>query len=267
MQALLAALLLAQPAAPEPAPPDYAEYVRFVEFDHHFSKYGKRQFGAAFDWRYFKAQAVAESGLRPGARSPAGAAGIMQIMPATYAEIRRRNPAVKGPVDDPRWNIAAGIWYDRQHYRAWTAERSFDDRLRFMFGSYNAGRGSILRAQQAAEAAGLDGAAWESVARELPRITGRHAAETLAYVGRIFTIKEDLSMELSILALNFAYALLGAACTVGSMALGFRLFDRLTPFDTRSELAKGNVAVGIVVGSIFVGVGLAVGLVIGLGLN
>ena len=74
-------------------------------------------------------------------------------------------------------------------------------------------------------------------------------------------------MELAILGLNFAYALAGAVCTVALMALGFKVFDRMTPFDTRAELAKGNVAVGIVVGSMFVGVGIAIGLVIGLGLN
>ena len=41
----------------------------------------------------------------------------------------------------------------------------------------------------------------------------------------------------------------------------------MTPFDTSAELRKGNVAVGIVVGSIFVGAGIAIGLVIGMGLN
>ena len=74
-------------------------------------------------------------------------------------------------------------------------------------------------------------------------------------------------MELSILFLNFAYALLGAFFTLALMAVGYKVFDRLTPFDTGAELRKGNVAVGIVVGSIFVGVGIAVGLVIGMGLN
>ena len=74
-------------------------------------------------------------------------------------------------------------------------------------------------------------------------------------------------MELSILGLNFAYALLGAAFTLAFMALGYKLFDRLTPFDTGAELHQGNVAVGLVVGAIFVGVGIAIGLVIGMGLN
>ena len=74
-------------------------------------------------------------------------------------------------------------------------------------------------------------------------------------------------MEVSILVLNFVYALLGAVCTIAFMALGFKVFDRMTPFNTPDELVKGNVAVGIVVGSIFVGVGIAIGLVIGMGLN
>lgn len=74
-------------------------------------------------------------------------------------------------------------------------------------------------------------------------------------------------MEFSIISLNFVYALVGAVFTLSLMATGYKVFDRLTPFDTGVELRKGNVAVGIVVGSIFVGVGIAVGLVIGMGLN
>ena len=74
-------------------------------------------------------------------------------------------------------------------------------------------------------------------------------------------------MDLSILGLNFVYALLGAFFTLTLMAVGYRVFDRMTPFDTSAELRKGNVAVGIVVGSIIVGVGIAIGFVIGMGLN
>ena len=74
-------------------------------------------------------------------------------------------------------------------------------------------------------------------------------------------------MELSILGLNFAYALVGAFCTLVFMALGYLFFNWLTPFDAGKELHDGNVAVGLVVGSIFIAVGIAVGLVIGMGLN
>ena len=55
---------------------------------------------------------------------------------------------------------------------------------------------------------------------------------------------------------------------MGGLTTGcYVFFDRLTPFDTGTELHNGNVAVGLVVGSIFVAVGIALGLVIGMGLN
>ncbi len=74
-------------------------------------------------------------------------------------------------------------------------------------------------------------------------------------------------MEFKIAALNFLYAICGALLTLVFMAVGYKLFDRLTPFDTSRELAGKNVAVGIVIGAIFIGLGIAVGLVVGLGLN
>jgi len=74
-------------------------------------------------------------------------------------------------------------------------------------------------------------------------------------------------MELSITLLNFGYAIVGAILTLLFMMLGYKIFDKMTPFDTSKELAEKNVAVGIVVGSIFIGLGIAVGLVIGMGLN
>jgi len=74
-------------------------------------------------------------------------------------------------------------------------------------------------------------------------------------------------MELSITLLNFGYAIFGAFLTIAFMAVGYKVFDKLTPFDTSKQLAEKNIAVGIVVGSIFVGLGIAVGLVIGMGLN
>jgi len=74
-------------------------------------------------------------------------------------------------------------------------------------------------------------------------------------------------MELSITLLNFGYAIVGAILTLLFMALGYKVFDKMTPFDTSKQLAEKNIAVGIVVGSIFVGLGIAVGLVIGMGLN
>ena len=190
MNILILALMLSQVEPNTEA--QYAQYNEFTKFDRYFSKYSKRYFGIAFDWHYFKAQAVAESSLQTDAESPAGAVGIMQIMPSTFADIRERHPAIKGPLDSPRWNIAAGIWYDRQNYVSWSDSRPFDDRLKFMFGSYNAGRGNILQAQRKAQDQGLNANLWQSIEKELPSVTGRHSRETLTYVSRIFNIKREL---------------------------------------------------------------------------
>ena len=74
-------------------------------------------------------------------------------------------------------------------------------------------------------------------------------------------------MEIAIVVSNFAYATLGALLTILFMMLGYKVLDWITPFDTSKQLGNGNVAVGIVIGSMFVGLGIAVGLVVGLGLN
>jgi len=80
-------------------------------------------------------------------------------------------------------------------------------------------------------------------------------------------------MEFSVVFLNMLYAGTGAVITLIAMALGYMLFDKMTPFNTAKELSgqeedggKGNIAVGIVIGSIFIGLGIAVGLVVGMGL-
>ena len=74
-------------------------------------------------------------------------------------------------------------------------------------------------------------------------------------------------MQIEAMIMNFIYSAIGGFLTLIFMFIGFKLFDRLTHFDTSKELAKDNRAVGLVVLGIFVGVGVAIGLVIGLGLN
>ncbi|MBW2602202.1 MAG: DUF350 domain-containing protein [Deltaproteobacteria bacterium] len=74
-------------------------------------------------------------------------------------------------------------------------------------------------------------------------------------------------MEIAIVVSNFTYAILGALLTILFMVLGYKILDWITPFDTSKQLGEGNVAIGMVIGSMFVGLGIAVGLVVGLGLN
>ena len=185
---LAVGLLIAAPAAGA----SFERYNLVVEYDRHFKKYSKRFFGVGFRWQLFKAQAVAESHLEPDARSAVGAAGIMQIMPRTFEEIRRKNPSIKGSRLQPRWNIAAGIYYDRILWNVWKAERPFMDRVRFMFGSYNSGKGNILKAQKVARTQGLNPNLWLSIRSSLPEVTGKRSKETLRYVEKIEQIDEVL---------------------------------------------------------------------------
>lgn len=170
----------------------FERYNRVSKFDNYFSKYSKRYFGPGMDWRIFKAQAVAESRLKANANSYVGAKGVMQIMPKTFDEIQRKNPMIKGTREQPRWNIAAGIWYDKSIWNIFTAKRPFQDRIDFMMGAYNAGKGNVLKAQTKALKKGLDPNLWGSIEITLPDVTGRHSKETIGYVGKIKHIKEVL---------------------------------------------------------------------------
>ena len=67
--------------------------------------------------------------------------------------------------------------------------------------------------------------------------------------------------------LNFVYAALGGFLTVWFMRFACRSFNKIVNFNISDELAKGNVAVGLMICGMFIGIGIATGLVIGLGLS
>lgn len=69
------------------------------------------------------------------------------------------------------------------------------------------------------------------------------------------------------LILNFVYAVLGGFLTIGFMRFGCSTFNKIVNFNISDELAKGNVAVGLMIAGMFIGIGVATGLVIGLGLS
>jgi|GEM_PF-1161130 len=77
-----------------------------------------------------------ESGYRPDARSPKGALGLMQLMPATAARYGVRTSA---ELMDPRVNIDVGV----RHLRA--LHDRYDGRLALMLAAYNAGEGAVDR--------------------------------------------------------------------------------------------------------------------------
>ncbi len=162
-----------------------AEAQRPMErYDPTFRKYTKRFFGVGFDWRLFKAQGMTESNLNPAATSWVGAKGIMQLMPSTFLEIQTRNPDWTS-IDDVEWNIAAGIFHNRRLWRLWKDSVDTEDHRYFMFGSYNAGRIPILRAQGLARQKLLDPRYWASIEMVAPEVPGWRQLETINYVRRI----------------------------------------------------------------------------------
>jgi uncharacterized membrane protein YjfL (UPF0719 family) len=61
---------------------------------------------------------------------------------------------------------------------------------------------------------------------------------------------------MSIIALNFLYAIGG----VIMMWLSFRVFDRLMPtVDFAEELRRGNVAVAVFIGALFIAIAMIIG--------
>lgn len=130
-------------------------------------------------WIDRAAQVQSESGFNPTAMSRVKnktgewvpcAYGPAQFTPPTWAIWGRPGTCPQDP--------AAAL--DAQHrYMLWLEARtaSFDAAL----GSYNAGLGSIRKAQRLADSLGMvDSAAW---LRTLPRVTGEaHAGETRGYI-------------------------------------------------------------------------------------
>src|SRR5207253_5183962 len=111
-----------------------------------------------WDWRLLAAQTFQESRFKPDARSWAGAVGLLQLMPPTARQYGVQNPL--DPEDNVRGAVKFLKWLD--HY--WL-DRIPDnnERLKFIFASYNCGAGHVDDAQRLTEKYGGNLAAWDDV--------------------------------------------------------------------------------------------------------
>lgn len=71
----------------------------------------------------------------------------------------------------------------------------------------------------------------------------------------------------SMMAVNGTYAALCIVLGIIAMVVGYKIFDKLTPFTTADELKNGNIAVAIFNGAIVLGVAVCSGIIIGLACN
>lgn len=147
---------------------------------------------AGLDWRLVSAVAYHESGFDTSAVSHRGAAGLMQMMPATAADLG---------IDpfDPVQSVRAATIYMKQlhrNYRGLAADA--EEQQKFMLAAYNAGTGRIRDCINYARYLGVDPSTWENVASVIPEMDseevaqldtvkfGRfNGAETVAYVQNV----------------------------------------------------------------------------------
>lgn len=101
-----------------------------------------------------------ESRGRPNAVSPAGAMGLMQVMPRTWQRQRARYALGQDPFE-PRNNILAGTSYLREMYDAFG--------MPGCLAAYNAGPGRFLQ--------------WRNQGRALPAETRSYVAAISATIG------------------------------------------------------------------------------------
>ncbi len=126
------------------------------------------------------AQGYQESRLDQNAKSAVGAVGVMQVMPATGAELK------VGDIHEIDPNIHAGVKYVRFMLDKYYGNEPMDalNKGLFTFASYNAGPGRIAQLRRIAKERGLNPNVWfnnvELIASE------KIGRETVTYVSNIY---------------------------------------------------------------------------------
>jgi membrane-bound lytic murein transglycosylase MltF len=144
-----------------------------------FEKYAARY---NFDHLMIAAQAYQESNLDHTKVSPAGAIGIMQMLPSTAAS---KAVGIKD-IHKLENNIHAGVRYLRHIQDVYLANEPMDplNRTLFAFAAYNAGPSRIMKLRREAARQGLDPNRWFHNVENIAAI--RVGRETVQYVDNIY---------------------------------------------------------------------------------
>jgi membrane-bound lytic murein transglycosylase MltF len=158
-------------------PTQSADWKRFESTLELFRLYGERY---GFDPLMLAAQGYQESRLDQEARSHVGAIGVMQIMPATGAEMK------VGDIKVAKSNVHAGAKYMDILMTRFFKDANFSEGNRplFAFASYNAGPGTIARMRREAVARGLDPDKWFNNVELV--VAEKVGIETTTYVRNIY---------------------------------------------------------------------------------
>jgi membrane-bound lytic murein transglycosylase MltF len=141
-----------------------------------------RRYGAQYDFDplMLAAQGYQESRLDQNAKSAVGAIGVMQLMPATGAEMK------VGDIRVTEANIHAGTKYMDRLMTVYFPEAHLAEvnRTLFAFASYNAGASKIARMRALARKRGLDPDKWFNNVEIV--VAEKIGIETTTYVRNIF---------------------------------------------------------------------------------
>jgi len=168
-------------------PTGTSEWKRFEETLALFEKYGQQY---NFDPLMLAAQGYQESQLNQNAKSPVGAIGVMQVMPATGKELK------VGDIRVTESNIHAGVKYMDHLMTKYFPDANFtgNDRTLFAFASYNCGPGNVAKMRKEATKRGLDPDKWFN---NVEIVTAQKIGmETTTYVRNIFKYYVSYKLQL-----------------------------------------------------------------------
>jgi membrane-bound lytic murein transglycosylase MltF len=154
-----------------------AELKRFQQIVEFFRKYGGQY---KVDFLLMAAQGFQESGLDQNVKSPVGAIGVMQVMPATGKEL------AVGDITQVEANINAGVKYMRFMMDTYYKDDPMDDLNKGLmtFASYNAGPNRIRTLRAETKKRGLNPNLWFNNVEQV--VSEKIGRETVTYVANIY---------------------------------------------------------------------------------